>query len=163
MDVEDYRRQYESTLTAAARPLGPDDREAALATARDKAADLQSRLDAVASVSNWAASQEDALDALLAILRDSSEPAELRSATITGLEMNRFRAIKFQPKMADYTQALHEVVHEAPDEELLDQSLEALASQQDPEIQNRLVQGLADPSVAITSPQRSVELLAYDP
>jgi HEAT repeat protein len=160
MDTGSYREEYEALLAASTQDTtgGRD----LLASLQDPAGDTAERVSALEAVAVRAASDDAALDALLTILTDASQPVELRRAALGGLEGNSFRTGKFQSRRAEFTAALKQVMDD-PDEQLRERSVEILAVQKDVDLQRRLIEGLRDESVAIVPPQRSVELLGYDP
>ena len=105
--------------------------------------------------------RQDLIDVAIGLLRNSTEPAALRTTALRVLQQSSFRAATFNPKLPEYLDALRTVI-EDPDASLREQALEILAQRKDEYVQRRLLEGLKDSSQALVSPGKAVQLLGYD-
>lgn len=160
MDPDEYRKQYRAEIGAVPEPAR--DLDGALATVRDESAPLDDRLEAARTVNLQAYGSAEAIDALLAILADEDAPPELRRMAIAGVEVLKMSSKELMERQADLTATLKNTM-ESRDDELRNRSIRLLAADRDADVQRRLIDGLRNESVAITSARRSVELLGYDP
>jgi HEAT repeat protein len=105
--------------------------------------------------------REDLIDLAIGLLRDADQPAEVRQTALRVLQQSSFRAATFNPKLPEYMDALRTVA-EDPDPSLREQALEILAQRKDEYCQRRLLEGLENPSRALVSPEKAIQLLGYD-
>ena len=104
---------------------------------------------------------DDTLQASLNVLRDPKQPIKVRLAALQSLQAATFAVLEFEPHREDYFATLRELVDD-PDEELRQRVLGILAREKDGYVQQRLLQGLQDPSKALVPPEKALQLLSYD-
>ena len=99
--------------------------------------------------------------AALNVLRDREQPIKVRLAALQSLQSASFSVIEFEPYREDYLATLRELVDD-PDEELRQRVLGILAREKDGYVQQKLLEGLQDPSKALVPPEKALQLLSYD-
>ena len=99
--------------------------------------------------------------AALNVLRDREQPIKVRLAALQSLQAASFSVIEFEPYREDYLATLREIVDD-PDEELRQRVLGILAREKDGYVQQKLLEGLQDPSKALVPPEKALQLLSYD-
>lgn len=104
---------------------------------------------------------DENLQAALAVLRDREQPIKVRLAALQSLQAASFSVIEFEPYREDYLATLREISDD-PDEELRQRVLGILAREKDSYVQQRLLEGLQDPSKALVPPEKALQLLSYD-
>lgn len=188
MDVKEYRKQYEEKLGRAAAQRtsyrdfldksravperleafalseGSEDRgavEESLQIFFDGDEDLQVRIVALDGISLEVGESRELIDVVLGLLRDEAQPPQLRRAALRVLQQSSFKVVTFNPKRPDYLAVLRSIVKD-PDPELRQRVLEALALEKDEYVQRRLLEGLEDPSRALVTPEKAIQLLGYD-
>lgn len=183
MDVSEYRKKIEEELRnepsreerlreaiGQASPdatgglesaSGGDVFGEAIALALNKGEDPQARVAALAGASTEIGEDPELIDAVLGLLADRSEPAEVRRAALDVLRQNSFRTKLFAPKRADYFKVLRGLVDD-PDLPLRVSAIEVLAAEKDEYVQRRLLEGLKDPAQALVPPEKALEFLGYD-
>ena len=97
----------------------------------------------------------------LNILKDNTEPVELRIGILT-----MFRSLSFSSKFlvslrADYMTALRILLDE-PNHSLREMATEELAKHKDEYVQRRLLNGLSGAEVPLVLPAKAIQLLNYD-
>jgi HEAT repeat protein len=105
--------------------------------------------------------RQDLIDMAIGLFRDGAQPAEVRQTALRVLQQSSFRAATFNPKLPEYLDALRTVAEDS-DASLREQALEILAQRKDEYCQRRLLEGLEDPSRALVSPEKAIQLLGYD-
>ena len=101
------------------------------------------------------------LQASLDVLRDRKQPIKVRLSALQSLQAATFSVIEFEPYREDYLAALRELVDD-PDEELRQRVLGILAREKDGYAQQKLLEGLQEPSKALVPPEKALQLLSYD-
>ena len=101
------------------------------------------------------------LQAMLNVLRDKNEPAEVRLAAIDSLATAAFSVTAFEPCRKDYVAALREVAQD-PNADIRESALGLLAGQKDGFAQKKLLEGLQNPDKALVPPEKALQLLSYD-
>jgi HEAT repeat protein len=104
---------------------------------------------------------EKDLQAMLNVLRNQDEPAEVRLAALQSLQAASFSAIAFESCRGDYLATLREVA-EDPNPELRQRALGLLARKKDGFAQKKLFEGLKNPDKALVPPEKALQLLSYD-
>lgn len=188
MDVSDYRKQYAEQIERAAeqresyrgvlsdRSRTTEERRRALESAplrdqdevteaidiiRDREEDAELREAALYALDIEVGQRHDLIDLVIGLLRDSAEPAGMRLAALQVLQQSSFSAAVFSPKRPEYLTALRSIIDDR-DASLSQQALEILAQEKDEYAQRRLLEGLEDPSQALISPEKAVQLIGYD-
>lgn len=161
MDIERYRKRYESELAKAAAP------KRQRAVTRASKATATGKASAAARAAAIKAAPVDAEDLatrvpeLLATLRDRKEATSVRAAALQVLGALDFLGPRFSPFRADYKQALREIATD-PRATLRESAIELLAIGKDPYAQELLVRGLERPEEAVVSEARALQFLGYD-
>jgi HEAT repeat protein len=104
---------------------------------------------------------DDTLQASLNVLRDRQQPIKVRLAALQSLQAATFAVLEFEPHREEYLATLRELVDD-PDDELRQRVLGILAREKDGYVQQRLLEGLKDPSKALVPPEKALQLLSYD-
>ncbi|MEM7338784.1 MAG: hypothetical protein AAF467_09055 [Actinomycetota bacterium] len=159
MDLDDYRRQLEADVGAAAPPAG--DLADAMATLADRSGPVADRVEAARLVNMRAHERPDTFGLLVDILGDGGDATDVRLAALDGIEVHQFGSSALKEQRAELTVALKRAM-EADDPDLRERAIDMLARGRDVDVQRQLIDGLRDRTAAITTPQRSVELLGYD-
>jgi HEAT repeat protein len=101
------------------------------------------------------------LQAMLNVLRNQDEPAEVRLAALKSLQAASFSVIAFESCRGDYLVTLRQVA-EDPNPELRQRALGLLARKKDGFAQKKLLEGLKNPDKALVPPEKALQLLSYD-
>ena len=101
------------------------------------------------------------LQAMLNVLRNQDEPAEVRLAALQSLQAASFSVIAFESCRGDYLATLRQVA-EDPNPELRQRALGLLARKKDGFAQKKLLEGLKNPDKALVPPEKALQLLSYD-
>jgi hypothetical protein len=182
----EYRKRLEEQLTQAKRrrakrgvssdkSVSAADREAALPAAlrdpgdvakaveivQDPAEDPGLRESVLGRLSLAAGQSHELIDLVLGMLTNPAHPVGLRLTALRVLQELGFSSALFQSRRADYMAALREVVNDG-DARLREQALEILALKKDEYAQRALLDGLRNPSEAVVSPEKAIQLLGHD-
>jgi len=154
-----------STSSKPTRRRAPTTDAAALASHSAVLADprksVKQRLAALTAL-GWAITDDpQRLAAVLGLLKDPSEPMRLRLAALAAIQSSTFHPERLEKIRADYLRALRTVSSDA-DLELRQRALGMLAREHDPATQERLIDGLREPSKALVPPEKALQLLSYD-
>jgi HEAT repeat protein len=134
---------------------------AAVAALPDRGRDVPSRASALRSIGMGIVEDPGLIDAVLGVLRDDTEPAELRKTALSVLQQSSFSAVVFAPKRPEYLAALRSIVDDR-DAELRRRAIGILAREKDEYVQRRLLEGLERPSKALVAPAKAIQFLGYD-
>jgi hypothetical protein len=134
---------------------------AAVAIATNAGSPIKARLAAMGNVTQEICADDDKLQAMLNVLRDTHEPSRVRLAALQALAAASFSVVQFEACRADYLATLRAVVAD-PDAELRQRVLGLLAREKDGFAQQRLIEGLEDPAKALVSAAKALQLLSYD-
>jgi uncharacterized protein (UPF0147 family) len=132
---------------------------AAVATDSEKA--VAKRVAALTEAPLAVCDSDENLQAALKVLRDQSEPPEVRHAALQALQAASFSVLTFESCRGDYIAALREVVDD-PDPELRQRVLGILSRENDGFAQKKLLDGLRNPEKALVPPEKALQLLSYD-
>jgi hypothetical protein len=119
------------------------------------------RVAALAEVPLAVCESDNHLQAVLKVVRNKEEPAEVRLAAMDTLAAAAFSVIKFESCREDYIATLREVAQD-PNREIRESALGLLAGQKDGFAQKKLLEGLNDPEKALVPPEKALQLLSYD-
>lgn len=133
----------------------------ALATASSSAASVKTRRAEVEKLVSGVCESPKVFSGLLALLLDTSEPAELRRAALRSLQAASFSVVAFTAQRTEYIAALRSLVAD-PDLEIRQSVLGILARERDGHVQQLLLDGLEDADSALLSPEKALQLLGYD-
>lgn len=188
MGVSDYRQQLVADLEQAAQrrtrfrdlladpeaagklgteiapsDLAADDEDVAAAAAvmRDKGRDARLRSAALQVISRGVSGRPELIDGLLDLLRDASEPVELRLNALAILQQSSFQVAQFAPKRPAFLDTLRSVVDD-PHPDVRRRVIGVLAREKDEYVQRRLLEGLEHPSRALVRPAKAIQFLGYD-
>lgn len=104
---------------------------------------------------------EENLDAVLNVLRDTAQPVQLRLDALQSLQAASFSVLAFGAARTNYLATLRSVAAD-PDPEMRQRVLGILARERDGFAQKKLLEGLRDPSKALVAPEKALQLLSYD-
>lgn len=133
----------------------------AMSVATSARKSIEERIAAFAEVPLAVCENDNDLQAVLKVLRDKEEPAEVRLAALQTLQAASFSVIAFESCRGDYTATLRDVA-EDEDAELRQRVLGILARENDGFAQKRLLEGLQNPEKALVPPEKALQLLSYD-
>jgi len=98
---------------------------------------------------------------MLSVLRDQSQPIEVRLAALQSLQAASFSVVVFESCRSDYIATLRKVATD-PDLEMRQRVLGILAREKDGFAQRKLLEGLENPAKALVPPEKALQLLSYD-
>lgn len=150
----------ETSSTSVGLP-NEDDVVESIRIIRNKAEQTQLRIEALRGISTEIGKSEERIDMTLGLLRDASEPPELRRTALAVMQLLSFSSPLFPSKRPEFFEVLRGLVND-PDSELRQQAIRTLAQQKDEYVQRLLFEGLEDPSKALVRPEEALALLAYD-
>jgi hypothetical protein len=101
------------------------------------------------------------LQSVLGLVRDTTEPAEVRLAAMDTLATAAFSVVAFEPCHSDYIAALRDVSQD-PDQQIRESALGLLVGEKDAYAQKKLVEGLKKPEKALVPPEKALQLLGSD-
>jgi HEAT repeats len=133
----------------------------ALTVLRDKTQPVATRLEVIDHLGLPIAGFGETVDALLAIVQDTEDDADVRLAALWLLGSAAFQVVRFRPYQQAYQQALRNLVGD-PDARLRDAAVSILAGQHDPEVQQVLLTGLKGTGTLPVERERAIQLLADD-
>lgn len=102
------------------------------------------------------------VDAAVALLADRAAPADERRLALQTLKQAATHHPAYDEWRPRYLEALRTAAR-SRDRELREAAAATLAQYKDPWIQERLLDGLRDPSAALVPPEDALQLLGYDP
>ena len=188
MDSSEYRRQYAeelkrqtegqlgyqefleksnslsqrlSALATRTSPLTEEELAASLDILRDQKEEPALRASALRAIGREIGNREESINVLLELLQDKTQPREVRVAALQALQMLAFISPLFMSKRPEFLAALRTIVDD-PDGAIRQAALEILAMEKDEYGQRRLNEGLDDPSRALVTPEKAVQLLGQD-
>lgn len=149
--------------TTAAKKRSPAKRtpRAAFAVATNEKKTTAERAKAFVEAPLATIESDKNLQASLDVLRDRNQPIKVRLAALQSLQAASFSVIEFEPRREDYLATLREICDD-PDAELRQRVLGILAREKDGYAQQKLLEGLQDPSKALVPPEKALQLLSYD-
>jgi hypothetical protein len=154
-------KTVKKSKTARKRKGVPAGAGRALSIAANKQKTVQERVAALAQAPLTVGQGGDNLQAVLRVLGDVSEPAEIRMAALQSLQAASFSVAAFESISGDYRATLRKVAQDA-NPELRQRALGALARQKDGFAQKKLLEGLQNPEKALVPPEKALQLLSYD-
>src|SRR5215207_4303991 len=133
MEAEEYRKQYERELSAAARRRSarPGPNAAAMssrelvAAIKDRDGDAATRIALIEDAGVGAVGKPSVMQAFIRVLADPEEVDTVRLAALQALQQNTFSRAGFRRYEADYREALRAAATD-DDAALRDQALERL-------------------------------------
>lgn len=152
------RRQ--STPKSSRSEKRPRSAAAALSVATNPKRSIEERVAALAEAPLPCTQQEN-LEKILAVLRDTAEPLEVRLAALQALQAGSFSVIAFEDCRPGYIAALREIASDN-DPEIRQRVLGILAREKDRFAQEKLLEGLRDGTKALVPPEKALQLLGYD-
>jgi hypothetical protein len=134
---------------------------AAVAVATSAKNPVRERVAAMAHITQAVCDDDQKLQSVLKVLRDTDEPTPVRLAALQALQAASFSAPQFESCRGDYLATLRSVMADT-DAELRQRVLGILAREKDGFAQQRLLEGLEDPEKALVPPEKALQLLSYD-
>jgi HEAT repeat protein len=138
--------------------MSPD---TALAVVEDRERATSDRIAALGALASSVAEQPSIIDHLIEVVRDPSEPADLRVETIGALQAMAFLVQVFAPKRPTYLDALRSIVQDH-DPTVRRRALGILSRAKDEYAARRLMEGLEYPSKALVPAAKAIQFLGYD-
>src|SRR5215216_5108576 len=161
LEKSNSRSQRHSALAAGTSPLTEEELAASLDILRDQKEEPTLRASALRAIGWEIGNREESINVLLELLQDKTQPREVRVAALQALQMLAFISPLFMSKRPEFLAALRTIVDD-PDGAIRQAALEILAMEKDEYGQRRLNEGLDDPSRALVSPEKAVQLLGQD-
>jgi hypothetical protein len=146
MNVDDYRKAYAQEVE---KEPAPASNQMVMSTGAGPAAQAS-------------ASDPDALFKEIAVLRDFSQPADVRLAALRNLQTAAFLGPKFDRYRPSYKDALRSIATDDKDPQLRVSALELLALAKDEIARQLLLKGLDDAAQALVPVAKAIQLLAQD-
>lgn len=134
---------------------------AAMAVATNTRKATAERVKALADAPQAVLESEQNLQALLAVVRNTEEPVEVRLEAIDALATAAFAVAAFEPYRNDYIATLQEVADD-PSPEIRERALGLLVGEKNKFAQKKLLEGLKNPAKALVPPEKALQLLSYD-
>jgi len=122
---------------------------------------VRERVAAMAHISQAVCEDDQKLQSVLKVLRNTDEPTPVRLAALQALQAASFSAPQFESCRGDYLATLRSIATDT-DAELRQRVLGILAREKDGFAQQRLLEGLQDPEKALVPPEKALQLLSYD-
>ena len=157
----DSLSQQLEALAGSSQPLPEEDLANAIRLIRDPAGEPALRASALRAIGPDMGNREESIDALLDLLKDQTQPREVRLGALKVLQMLAFISPLFLSKRPAFLAALRSIVEDA-DAAVRQAVIEVLALEKDEYVQRRLNEGLDDPSRALVSPEKAIQLLGQD-
>ena len=151
----------ELAITAATSGEVAGDEEPALVVLKDKTLPAETRVAVIQRLAAGISRRHDFIEALLAIVQDADDDAEVRAAALQLLGAAAFQVARFGPHEDAYKQALRNLVTD-DDATLRETAVDTLALDHDPEIQQVLLAGLQGDGPIPVPRERAIQLLAED-
>jgi hypothetical protein len=153
-------KKSKAAATARSAPAVGDEARA-FSVLANKAKPVPERVAALVQTPLAVCENDKNLQAVLGVLRDATEPVEVRLAALQSLQAASFSVVAFESCRGDYVAALRKVA-EDKDPELRKRALGTLARQKDGFAQKKLLEGLDNPGKALVPPEKALQLLGYD-
>ena len=161
LNRSDSLSQQLEALAGRAQPLPEEDLANAIQLIRDPAGEPALRASALRAIGRDMGNREESIDTLLDLLKDQTQPREVRLGALKVLQMLAFISPLFLSKRPEFLAALRSIVEDA-DAAVRQAVIEVLALEKDEYVQRRLNEGLDDPSRALVSPEKAIQLLGQD-
>ena len=104
---------------------------------------------------------DEGIDAALKVLPDAGKSDQERVGALTSLKAAAFASTQLAARRPDYLAALRASIDNTGGP-LRHRILATLAREKEPSVQQRLIDGLNDPSKALVPPEEAIQLLSYD-
>ena len=157
----DSLSQQLEALAGSSQPLPEEELANAIQLIRDPAGEPALRASALRAIGPDMGNREESIDALLDLLKDQTQPREVRLGALKVLQMLAFISPLFLSKRPEFLAALRSIVEDA-DAAVRQAAIEVLALEKDEYVQRRLNEGLDDPSRALVPPEKAIQLLGQD-
>jgi HEAT repeat protein len=155
------RRAAKSSKSANKNAATKRSARSALSVGTNTRRTAKERVAALAEAPLAVCESDKDLQAMLNVLRNQDEPAEVRLAALQSLQAASFSVIAFESCRGDYLATLRQVA-EDPNPELRQRALGLLARKKDGFAQKKLLEGLKNPDKALVPPEKALQLLSYD-
>lgn len=144
-----------------AAPSKPMSYSASWKVAADSKQSTKQRVAALTNMTGSVCDDQKRLQNVLDVLRDTSEPLEVRMAALQTIQAESFSNPNFKSCRPDYLAVLRALASD-PDPEIRQRVLGILAREQDGFAQQMLLEGLKEPEKALLPPEKALQLLSYD-
>jgi HEAT repeat protein len=147
------------------RYVDPDDTDLinkTVAIVNDKSLDKNLRIRALKTLTQAVYDSESLVSDLIALVSDKNENAEVRRGALHSLVAVAFNSPALKVQMPKYKEALIKLL-DSGEPDLTRTATSVLATYRDPEVQRRLKEGLVDPTKALVSAAKAIQLLGIDP
>lgn len=134
---------------------------AAMSVATNTRRSVGERVAALAEAPRAVNDSDKNLQAMLKIVLNKDEPADVRLAALRSLQAASFSVTAFESSRSDYIAALRKVADD-PHLGLRQRVLGILAREKDGYAQKKLLEGLQRPEKALVAPEKALQLLSYD-
>ena len=169
MKASDYRQQFDAELEQSATQQAASAKRAErtesvddlLAELTNRRLGAKRRIDAVVRAGARAVKRPRLMSALIGLVADAGENAEVRRAALSAIEASSFKTVDFRRYAPDFREALR-VAATDDDSDLRAGALDVLALGKDSYAQQLLVDGLRNPGQALVTPVQAVRMLGYD-
>jgi HEAT repeat protein len=152
------KRATKPAKARAAKKMSP---RAAMAMVTNSRKTAKQRISAMVHVTPIISGDDDNLQAMLKVLRDTAEPIAVRIRALETLQAASFAVVEFESCRGDYLATLRAVTTDA-DAELRRRALGLLAREKDGFALQKLLAGLQDPAKALVPPEKALQLISYD-
>jgi uncharacterized protein (UPF0147 family) len=161
LDKSNSLSQRQQALAAGTKSLTEAELANTINIIRDPGEAPELRASALKAIGRDIGNGDESINLLLELLKDKTEPREVRMAALQVLQMLAFISPLFMSKRPEFLAALRSIV-EDPDTTVRQAAIEILALEKDEYVQRRLNEGLDNPSKALVSPEKAVQLLGQD-
>ena len=134
---------------------------AAVAVATSAKNPVRERVAAMAHITEAVCEDDQKLQSVLKVLRDTDEPTPVRLAALQALQAASFSAPQFESCRGDYLATLRSIATDT-DAELRQRVLGILAREKDGFAQQPLLEGLLTTLPVLVPPEKALQLLSYD-
>lgn len=153
--------QRTRALQAVGQLQEPRDLALAMQVATNRKERERLRVAAVAQLAPLLERDAKALDRVIDLLADPKEAVSVRAAALTMLKAAAFYVGSFASRRPKYIAALRSAAT-SEDPMLRQRALGVLARERDAPTLDKLEDGLRDPTKAVVSPEKALQLLSYD-
>jgi HEAT repeat protein len=134
---------------------------ATMAAVTDLKKSVKQRVAAIGHATTAITGSDDNLEKMLKVLRDPAEQKDVRLAALETLQAASFAVVQFESSRGDYIATLRAVATD-PEPDVRRRALGTLAREKDGFAQQKLIEGLQDPTKALVPPEKALQFLSYD-
>lgn len=128
---------------------------------RDVAADPRLRAAALESITTVVGRDEGLMKEIISFIGDINQPDALRDSALSVIKTKSFSSPLYEALAPQFYEELKKIVTQdnAP---LKTVALQNLAQEKDPFAQNKLIEGLENPTLQLVQPELAIQFLSYD-